>query len=399
MNILEVLKRNRTAIVASAVLNLTILGGAGLLAYEHRAFLFEQFASEYAARYAPGGALASNIFADETLITDLIERVNPAVVSIVVTKDLPVLREFNFFGLPFTVPNEGSIEREVGGGSGFFVSADGLIVTNKHVVSDEDASYTVLTKDGESYDATVVARDPSLDVAVLDIEGNDFPRLLFGNSEALKLGQTVIAIGNALGEFRNSVSVGIVSGLSRSVAAGNRFGQTELLDEVIQTDAAINPGNSGGPLLDMQGRVIGVNVAVALGSENIGFALPSNEVQNVVESVKEHGEIVRPYLGVRYVEVTPQIAAQNNLPVERGIWILRDSAVPSVLANSPAQDAGLRPGDIILEFDGVMLDEEHSLAQIVRNKKVGDTVSMKIVRDGNELTLETTLARTPDNFR
>ena len=209
-------------------------------------------------------------------------------------------------------------KKEVGGGSGFFVSTDGLLVTNRHVVRDKDAEYTVLTDNGEKYNAEVLAKDSALDIAILKVKGKNFAFLEFGNSDLLKPVQAVIAIGNALTEFRNSVSVGVVSRLSRSIVAGDFSGRPELLKGVIQTDAAINPGNSGGPLLDITRKVISVNVAVQRGAENIGFALPGNTVKDIVDSVKEYEEIVRPYLGVRYMQITERLKEKNSLSIDYG---------------------------------------------------------------------------------
>ncbi|MCD5381858.1 MAG: trypsin-like peptidase domain-containing protein [Candidatus Pacebacteria bacterium] len=239
-------------------------------------------------------------------IPDMVERVSPAVVSVVISADVPIIEQYYesyspfdfFFGQGFggfNVPRQrqiGTEKREIGGGSGFFVSPEGFIVTNRHVVDLDDVEYSVVTNDGTSYEAVVVAKDPSLDIAILKVEGAEaFPFLEFGDTEQVRRGETVVAIGNALAEFPNSVSVGVVSGLSRDIVAGDGRGFMESLEGVIQTDAAINQGNSGGPLLNTAGEVIGVNVAVVGGSENIGFALPSDSVQNVYESVKEYGEI------------------------------------------------------------------------------------------------------------
>ena len=231
----------------------------------------------------------------EQMIVGAVKKVSPAVVSIIVTKDLPVLEQipgspfeeffgpdndfFQFFSpFDFQIPQyrqKGTQKKEVGGGSGFIVSKDGLILTNKHVVSDENAEYTVLTNEGEKIPAKVLARDPFQDIAILKVEKTSLPTVVLGDSDQLDIGQTVIAIGNALGEFRNTVSVGVISGLKRNVTASGG-GVSEEIENVIQTDAAINPGNSGGPLLNLRGEVIGVNVAMASGAENIGFSLPIN---------------------------------------------------------------------------------------------------------------------------
>ena len=339
----------------------------------------------------------------ESQIIQTVQKAKPAVVSIVISKDVPVIERYfdegeldPFFQTPQYRQN-GTERQEVGGGSGFLASADGLIVTNKHVVSDEDADYTVFTNDGAKHEATVVARDPINDLAVLRIEGSGYPYLEFGDSDALQEGQSVIAIGNALAQFQNSVSVGIVSGLSRSITAGDGSGSSETLENVIQTDAAINPGNSGGPLLTLDGKVIGVNVAIVQGSQNIGFALPSSVARSVVESVSKTGRIVRPYLGVRYILINQQVKEQNQLTVDYGALVLRGETREelAVMPGSPADNAGIEESDIILEVDGVKLDSERSLSAIIRQKNVGDTVKLKILHRGEEKILDVQLAELP----
>lgn len=344
-------------------------------------------------------------------VVTMIERVNPAVVSVVISKDVPIYEQYyeqynpwGFFG-GFSIPRQreiGTEEREVGGGSGFIVSEDGLIVTNRHVVSDEDAHYSVLMNDGTSYEVEVLARDQMLDVAVLKII--DLPSdvkldyLSFGDSENLKLGEKVVAIGNALAEFRNSVSVGVISGLARSIVASDEFGRSESLDQVIQTDAAINPGNSGGPLLNIKGEVIGVNVATSRGADNIGFALPAHVVAGVVLSVKEHGKIVRPFLGVRYTMLTEQLRKNNNIEVKYGALVVRGKNPDelAVMPGSPADLAGIVENDIILEIDGEKLDKK-DLATILRSKQVDDTITVKFLHKGEELIREVILKEMPQN--
>lgn len=420
----DFIKKNKKSFVSALItyIVLTLIIGAigGGLIYANRAEIFDYFAQQYLADFEEQQVVSNGneneriVFSEESVITDVIERVNPAVVSIVITKDVPIVEQYfenfdpfeEFFLDPFgglfnfQVPRmreKGTEKREIGGGSGFFVSKDGLVVTNKHVVSDTEAEYTVLTNDGEKYEAEVLARDPVLDVAILKIKVNNVPYLEFGDSSKIKLGQKVIAIGNALGEFRNSVSVGVVSGLSRSIVAGDNFGRSELLEEVIQTDAAINPGNSGGPLLDINGRVVGVNVAVSQSAENIGFALPASLVKSVVDSVREHGEIVRPYLGVRYIQVTPTIKEKNNLPVDYGALVVRGDTPEelAVIPGSPADKAGIAENDIILEVDGVKLEEGKSLGLLIRQKNVGDTVTLKIWSKGEEKTASVILEKAP----
>ncbi|OGI23957.1 MAG: hypothetical protein A2194_04605 [Candidatus Moranbacteria bacterium RIFOXYA1_FULL_44_8] len=344
---------------------------------------------------------------EESAVTASVEKASPAVVSIIVSKDIPKMQDFfsDPFGFdPFFNPfgssqrqqqNQGETEKqEIGGGSGFIVSKDGLIVTNKHVVSDQEAEYTVMTNDEKKHAAKVMAIDPVNDVAILKIEaGNNLPVLELADSGNLKIGQTVIAIGNSLGEFRNTVSKGIISGLKRNVTAGDGFGQAETLSEVIQTDAAINPGNSCGPLLNISGQVIGVNVAMAQGAENIGFALPINIVKKGIESVKSKGKIVQPYIGVRYIPITEEIKKANNLPYGYGALVLRGQKVTdfAVVPGSPADKAGLTENDIILEINGVKIDEKNLLSDQIAKSNVGDTINLKIWHKGEEKTVQVKL--------
>lgn len=348
------------------------------------------------------GESAQTLYSFESAVVETVKKANPAVVAITISKNVLIYERYyesvpspfesffgdDFFG-GFTIPQirqRGTELREIGGGSGFIVSADGYIVTNRHVVDDENAEYTVFTNDGKKYPAKVVARDPALDLAVIKIDASGLPYLPFGDSDSLEVGQTVIAIGNALAEFRNTVSTGIVSGLSRSIVASDRSGNAEALDQLIQTDAAINEGNSGGPLLNLAGEVIGVNVAIASGAENIGFALSSNSVKSVVESVQETGKIVRPYLGVRYIPITEELKERNRLPVDYGVLVQRgeNPGDLAVIPGSPADKAGIVENDIILEIDGTRLTSDRNFAGIIRTKQVGDTVRLKVLHRGEE---------------
>ncbi|OGE82567.1 MAG: hypothetical protein A2846_00365 [Candidatus Doudnabacteria bacterium RIFCSPHIGHO2_01_FULL_49_9] len=325
---------------------------------------------------------AQIVFDEQSAIISAVEKVNPAVVSIVITKDLPKLDEFfSPFGFYYSEPS-GDLERqEIGAGSGFIISADGLIVTNKHVVSDPDAAYTVITQSGDKYSARVTANDPFNDIAVVKIEAANLPVVSLGDSDRLKLGQRVVAIGNALGEFQNTVTSGIVSGIGRDITASGGA-ESENLFEVIQTDAAINPGNSGGPLADLEGNVIGVNSAVSLEGQLIGFAIPINQVKDVIEDVKQYGRVRRAFLGVRYITVDADIAAEENLAVDYGALIVAGDTAsePGVVPGSPADKAGLRSGDIILEVDGQKVTVENSLSQIMRGHSPGDTVPLRFRR-------------------
>lgn len=339
---------------------------------------------------------------EESAVISAVEKVSPAVVSIIVTKDLPVLERYyqspgndffrdffgggldDFFGIP-QYRQKGTERQEVGGGTGFLISDDGYIITNRHVVIDEDAEYTVLMNDESRHEAKVLARDNLADLAVLKIEGKDLPYAELGDSSELKVGQSVIAIGNALGEFRNTVSTGVISGLSRSIVAGGR-GVLEQLSGVIQTDASINPGNSGGPLLNLAGQVIGINTAMAQGAQNIGFAIPVNDVKSTIESVKEHGRIIRPWLGVRYMLINKEIQKANNLDVDYGVLIMRgeNRTDLAVIPGSPADKAGLVENDIILEINGQKINQENTLAKLISQQKPGDEVLLKILHKGEE---------------
>lgn len=366
------------------------------------AWFFRDDIAAYVSTHAPAPEEQHLVErAYETSVMRAVEASNPAVVSVIARKDVPIFEQYyEEFMSPFgdiRVPRmreRGTQELEVGGGSGFIVSGDGLVVTNRHVVQDTDATYSILTNDGESYPVSVVARDQVLDIAVLSINApGPFPALAFGDSDALRAGQSVIAIGNALGEFRNSVSVGVVSGLARSIVAGDGAGMREFLDEVIQTDAAINIGNSGGPLLNTRGEVVGVNVATAIGSDNIGFALPGNVVSRIVASVTEHGRIIWPMIGIRYVPVTASLAETEGLPHEQGILVAsNDPGVPAVVPGSPAARAGIQSGDIIVSFDGVTLTERETLARLIRRREVGEMVELRVLRDGEELSVTLELA-------
>ena len=328
----------------------------------------------------------------DAMIVDTIEKSMPGVVSIIISKDVPKLQRFQspFGGFPFFFENpsdnngnSGSEKKQIGSGSGFFVSSDGLIVTNKHVVSDLQAEYTVLVGE-ESYPAVVLARDPSNDIALLKIEGSEFTALPLGDSEALKVGETVLAVGNPLGEFANSVSRGIISGLKRTLMAGTGRGDSEQLLGIIQTDAAINPGNSGGPLLNISGEVVGINVAMAQGAENIGFAIPINQVKKVIDQVKTTGKISTAYLGVRYVPIDEQLKKDADLPFDSGVLIARGETIRdfAVMPGSPADKAGLMENDIILEINGTKIDADHSLVSLLSQYAPGEEVTLRVWHKG-----------------
>jgi S1-C subfamily serine protease len=291
---------------------------------------------------------------------------------------------------------QNSTGKKIRGGSGFFVASNGLIATNRHVVSDVDVVFKVITNSGKEYDATVLATDPFNDIAFVKIQGSGFPYFEFGDSNELQPGETVIAIGNALAEFQNSVSVGVVSGLGRSVYASTSGGKNEFLENLIQTDAAINPGNSGGPLINIQGLVIGMNVATATRSENIGFALHGNLIKRVLEQVKNSGEIARPYIGIRYVAVTPLYIEKTGIPVTNGVVVSPGAnGDPAVLPNSPGAKAGIVSGDIVVSLDGIQITETRTLTSLMQNKRVGQQVILGVYRNGQTITIPVTLEKNP----
>lgn len=324
---------------------------------------------------------------ESSAIIDVAQKVSPSVVSIT---SKTVTR--GFFG---------DTQQAEGAGTGMILTSDGLILTNRHVVSDAGANYTVVTTDGKSYPAKVVSRDTVNDVAFMRITASNLKPIELGDSGAVKVGQRVVAIGNALGQFQNTVTDGIISGLSRGLVAGDGSGsllpgRSETLQNLLQTDAAINPGNSGGPLVNLDGQVVGINTAVAGQAQNIGFAIPINEVKPLVASVRSVGRIVRPYLGVRYLAVDKQVAAQENLPVSSGAWVqAADDQNPGVVADSPAAKGGIKEGDIITKVGGDTIDATHSLQSLIGKHKVGDKVPVTVMRDGKSQVLNVTLEAAP----
>ncbi len=350
------------------------------------------------------------IVSEESAVIDAVKKASPAVVSIIATGDVPKLERCmksafgGFGGMQFQIPStcqNGTEKQQLSAGSGYLVTEDGYIMTNKHVVSEAAGTeYAVVLNDdghkGKSVAAKVLAIDPTNDIAVLKIEETGLPFLTFADSDAIQVGQTAIAIGYALGQFENTVSKGVVSGLARSINAGGGTLGSERLSGIIQTDAALNPGNSGGPLLDIQGNVIGMNVAMA-SAQSIAFALPANDVKSVFESVKSTGKIERAYLGVRYVPIDADLKKQQDLAYDYGAIVVRGEKITdlAVAPGSPADKAGLIENDILLEWNGQRIDEDHVISDLVNRAKVGDSVSVKISHKGEEKTVTVVLAARP----
>ncbi len=353
------------------------------------------YLSDQSSGVSKGGQVSQvDISQEESAVTSLVQEVSPSVVSISISKEIAVggLSPFDIFR-----GNDGRIEtreREVGGGTGFVVSDNGLIMTNRHVVSDQDATYTVVFNDGERIEGEVVSLHPTQDLALIKVDKSGLTPLTFAESDDLLVGQTVVAIGNALTEFENTVSRGVVSGLRRSIVASDQAGNSEELSNIIQTDAAINPGNSGGPLLDINGRVIGVNVATARGAQSIGFAVPSNTAMRMIDDVLEFGEVKVAYLGVRYQMVQPRSTLSEELGLESGAFISASDG-PAVLAGSPASEADIRGGDVLLSIDDEELNMRNTLAEIISQYRPGDTVTIELSRDGQNRTVNVQLGERP----
>lgn len=335
-------------------------------------------------------------------IIEIAKKVCPAVITVIASKDLPKAENFYSFpygGKEYVMPKfgkgeKGKIEKtEIGGGSGFIISKDGYVFTSNHVVSDTTADYTVIVDPKHKYPAKVLSRNPINDTAVLKIEGATFLYLELADSNKIELGEEVVAVGNALGEFTDTLSAGIVSGLSRFITAfGGLDHQTQNLRGLIQTDAAINPGNSGGPLVNMDGQVIGINTAMIMGAQNIGFAIPINYAKKDWEEVKKYGKIIVPFLGVKYVLISKEMAQANKLPVNDGALVVREALGESpIIKGSAADIAGVKEWDIILDCNGEKITIKNQLAHILQKCKIGQETTLKVLRDKKEINLKVRL--------
>jgi serine protease Do len=338
------------------------------------------------------------VVTEESITIDIVKKSGPSVVTIAEVPDFAQSKEsfnlgpFSIFGIP--VPEEEVPTKPQSIGTGFIISDDGLILTNKHVVSATGGEYQIVTSNDKKYSVTNIYRDPLNDLAILQVElaenpDNRLTPIELGDSSKLQVGQYVVAIGTALGEFTNTVTTGVVSGLGRGITAGSPFeGSIERLDNVIQTDAAINPGNSGGPLLNSSGQVIGVNTAVSRAGENIGFAIPINIVKESLETFNNTGRFERAFLGVSYRTISRDVAIINELP--------EGAYVQQVIEGSSADNAGIEVGDIITRIDDTKIDEKTGLASAIANKKIGDIVAITVFRDGETLKLSATLESAPE---
>lgn len=337
-------------------------------------------------------------YSNNSPIPKVVKKVLPAVVSITVSKMMPVFETpfgpspFGFDGF-FMVP-KGKKKIQVGGGSGFIVDPSGIILTNRHVVSDTQSEYMVVLHEEKKYPAEVMVRDPINDIAIMKIKEKNLPTIELGNSSKLELGETVIAIGNALGNFLNTVSAGVVSGLFREITAGDAATQSlTKLRGLIQTDAAINPGNSGGPLIDMTGRAIGVNTAMVFMAENIGFALPINNAKKDLADLKKYGKLRQPFFGVRYILLNKDFKERFNLLVDYGALVVSEPTPggEAVVVGGAADKAGIKEGDVILEIEKQKITQKNPVEELLQKCEIGEVVDVKGLRDGKEILFKVAL--------
>jgi len=391
----------------NAVPRAKALGGVLLIVVSMAAGFFGGWIG---ARQDDGQSLVSKssqqvVSSESELISSIAKRVGPSVVSVDVTStgqsaDSSVPSLFGY--------GDGGSRQQQSAGTGIILAANGLIVTNRHVVPAGTTKVSVTLADGtELNDVKVIGRTrdtDSLDVAFLkvgDTKGKDLVAAELGDSTKIKVGDKVVAIGNALGQFQNSVTSGIISGYGRSVQASAGDGSSaENLQDLLQTDAAINEGNSGGPLVNTSGQVIGINTAIAGNAQSIGFAIPISNISGLIKTVLSTGKFQQPYLGVRYLPLTNDTAAQLDLKVARGAYVLppdQTGGQESVVAGSPADKAGLKAGDIIIAVDGKNIDDRNSLTSLLDQHQVGDTVTLKVNRDDKNQNIDVTLEEAPSS--
>lgn len=368
--------------------------------WEYGSGFFPNQAANLKNPFSSGSTQTVKVVQEQNLVIDVVKQVGPSVITIGADESSNNSQSspddqnspFDlFFGNP-SAPSPAPDQSQQYIGSGFVVKSNGMIVTNKHVVSDTSLSYVVIDDKGNKYKVTKIYRDPLNDIAILQTASTPpggFKAINLGTSSNLQVGQYVIAIGTALGEFRNTVTTGVISGLGRGITAGSpEEGFAEQLDNVIQTDAAINPGNSGGPLLNTSGQVIGVNTAVASQGQNIGFAIPINVVKESLDNFNNTGQFNRPFLGVAYNMISQQAALLNDVP--------EGAYVQQVIPGSSADKAGIEEGDIITKINGKKVaDIKGGLPEFISKEKVGDTLKVTVYRDGNSQDIQVTLLAAP----
>jgi S1-C subfamily serine protease len=328
------------------------------------------------ANQTPRATNVSNVTIDESsAVINAVERAMPAVVQIATSA-------------------QGGVQ--TGLGSGFIFDANGWILTNRHVVADAQ-DITVILADSRELDGRVYGIDTLTDLAIVKVDGGNLPTIKIGSSADLEQGQLAIAIGNPLGEFENTVTTGVISGLGRQIVAGSQAtSSSEQLNNLIQTDAAINPGNSGGPLLDSAGQVIGVNTAVSQDAQGIGFAIPIDVAKPIMQEALDGKPLTRPWIGIYYQPVTKQLANERDLSVDSGVIVDAGGNQPAVFPNSPAADAGIRQGDVITELDGTAITADSDLAELMLPHQPGDTISLTVLRNGSKQTIQVRLGTLPE---
>ena len=386
-------------------------GGAGLVIGIVLVAMLGGFAGAWVENHANNtGVISGSLSGQKKIVTStsqllsqIAKTVGPSVVSVNVniTPSSSSQDGFGLFG--FSQP-----EQEQAAGTGIVIASDGLIITNRHVVPAGTTNVSVTLSDGtELKNVSVVGRtsdNDNLDIAFLkinDIKGHKLTPAVLGDSSTVQVGDDVVAIGNALGQFQNTVTSGIISGYGRSVQAGDSSGSgsSENLDDLFQTDAAINEGNSGGPLVNLNGQVIGINTAIAGDAQNIGFAIPVNDVKGLVNQVVKTGKFARPYLGVRYVPLTADVPNEYDLSVQNGAFVApsADPTSPSVVSGSPADQAGIKENDVITQVNGTNIDQTHSLTSLLDQHQPGDKVTLTVLRDNHTQHIDVKLGSAPSS--
>lgn len=369
--------RRRGKYIVAALLIVFLSLGAGVTG----AWIMNQTSSQSTGTVRSGADGNAIITAEEQGIAGVASKVSPSVVSIVTQSE----RQSYY----------GSSQTQQGAGTGIIVSADGYVLTNKHVVDGSD-TVSIVTSDGTSYEnVRVIGTDPLNDVAFLKINSATNLKVAdLGDSSSLRIGQSVVAIGNALGQYQNTVTSGIVSGTGRSVTASTseNDNSSETLTDLVQTDAAINPGNSGGPLVNLAGQVIGINTAIASEANGVGFSIPINAVKGLLKGVLANGKVTRAYVGVNYITITPDVATEFKLSVKKGAYVHSSGNGNPVVSGSPADKAGIKDGDIITKVNDIEVGDKGSVASLIAEYAPNDTVKLTILRDGKTETLDITLA-------
>lgn len=368
-------KKKRALVILAVIAGVWLVVGAGVLG----AWLSSQ-ATQKNNSLTSGVDGNQVVTEDEADLANIVKKVGPTVVSVVTTQ----------------TSGSGSFQTtSEGAGTGIIVSADGYILTNRHVVQDA-RTLEIINSEGERYsDVTLVGSDPLNDIAILKIKAaKDLPAAELGDSGTVRVGQRVIAIGNSLGQYQNTVTSGIISGLGRPVtAATDELGMNvESLTDLLQTDAAINPGNSGGPLINMAGQVIGINTAIVSDAQSVGFAIPINAARGIIRGVLANGTIQKAYLGVQFVAITPDIRAELNLSERNGALVKSGtSGQAAVISGGPADKAGIREGDIITKVDDRVIGEQGGLGSLIAEFLPGEKVTLTIIRDGKTQEVSVTL--------